>query len=60
LAWALFDKTTEEWLEIYLKSQDPAITSLNPPLTLERLKKEKMVRFNVPTEPYDPLSLKVS
>jgi len=49
-----FDKTTEEWLEICLQSQDPAIAGVNPPLTLERLKKEKMVRLNVPTELYDP------
>jgi anaerobic selenocysteine-containing dehydrogenase len=49
-----FNKTTEEWLEICLKSQDTAFTSVDPPVTLERLKKEKMVRLNVPTTPYDP------
>lgn len=48
-----FDKTLEEWLEIRLQSKDKAIAGINPPLTLERLKKEKMVRLNVPVEPYD-------
>lgn len=49
-----FDKTTEEWLEIRLQSQHSAFAGLDPPLTLEKLKKEKMVRLNVPTEPYNP------
>ncbi|MDP2916487.1 MAG: molybdopterin-dependent oxidoreductase [Dehalococcoidia bacterium] len=48
-----FDKTQEAWLELRLKSKDPAIAGINPPLTMERLKKEKMVRLNVPTEPFD-------
>jgi len=51
-----FNRTTEEWLKICLDSQDPAFSGVNPPLTLERLKKEKMVRLNVPTTPYDPFA----
>ena len=47
------DKTTDEWLQIKLNTQDPAVAGLKPPLTLERLRKEKIVRLNVPEEPYD-------
>jgi len=49
-----FDKTTEEWLEIRLQSTFPMITEIKPPLTMERLKKEKLVRAAVPEPPYDP------
>jgi len=52
-----FQKNTEQWLELRLQSQDQAIAEINPPLTLERLKKEKMVRLNVPEEPYDPFEV---
>jgi len=44
-----FDKQSfDEWFEIILKTDDPTVTSLDPPLTIERLKKEKMVKLNVP------------
>jgi molybdopterin-containing oxidoreductase family molybdopterin binding subunit len=49
-----FDKTTEQWLDLWLKSENPAIKGITPPLTFERLKKEKIVRLNVPEEPFDP------
>jgi len=49
-----FDKTIEEWIEFRLTSGDPSITGIEPPLTLERLKKEKMVRVNVPREIHHP------
>ena len=49
-----FNKTTEEWLELRLQSPFPMITEIKPPLTLERLKKEKLVRAAVPETPYDP------
>jgi molybdopterin-containing oxidoreductase family molybdopterin binding subunit len=49
-----FQKNTEEWLDLRLQSQDPSIAGVKPPLTLERLKKEKMVRLNVPSNPFDP------
>jgi len=48
-----FDKTTEEWIDLWLQSQDPAIATLDPPLTFKRLQKEKAVRANVPSEPFD-------
>jgi anaerobic selenocysteine-containing dehydrogenase len=49
-----FDKTTEEWLEIRLQPTYPMIADIQPPLTMERLKKEKLVRAAVPETPYDP------
>jgi len=48
-----FDKTTEEWLSIKLDTKDPAFASLKPKLTLDRLRQEKIVRLNVPEEPFD-------
>jgi molybdopterin-containing oxidoreductase family molybdopterin binding subunit len=52
-----FDKSEEEWLEIRLQSDYPPIATLDPPLTMERLKVEKMVRVNVPAEPkFDPFA----
>lgn len=51
-----FDKTTEEWLEIRLQSSFPMVSEIQPPLTLERLKKEKMVRANVPEVPFNPFA----
>jgi anaerobic selenocysteine-containing dehydrogenase len=49
-----FDKTLEEWLEFRLTSKDPSVAGIDPPLTLERLKQEKMIRANVPREVYHP------
>ncbi|MFC2070078.1 molybdopterin-dependent oxidoreductase [Chloroflexota bacterium] len=49
-----FDKTIDEWIELRLDSQDPSIAGIEPPLTLERLKKEKMIRANVTREPHYP------
>jgi anaerobic selenocysteine-containing dehydrogenase len=49
-----FDKTIEEWMELRLNSKDPSIVGIEPPLTLERLKKEKMIRANVPREVHHP------
>lgn len=52
-----FDKTEEEWLELRLQSQDPSISSITPPLTMERLRKEKRIRAAVPDIPYNPAGL---
>ncbi len=49
-----FDKTAEDWLEIRLQSPFPMVSEIKPPLTLERLKKEKMVRAAVPETPFNP------
>ena len=43
-----FDKTLDEWTALRLDSRDPSITGIDPPITVERLKKEKMIRANVP------------
>lgn len=52
-----FDKTTEEWLAMRLNSSDPTIAGIDPPLTWERLTKEKMVRANVPERAPDLAAL---
>jgi molybdopterin-containing oxidoreductase family molybdopterin binding subunit len=50
-----FDKTPAEWLAVRLDTEDPSIANLEPKLTYERLKKEKMVRTLAPAEPkFDP------
>ena len=52
-----FDKTLDEWLDIFLDTDYPPIASVQPKITLERLEKEKMVRANFPAEPkFDPWS----
>lgn len=50
-----FDKSIDEWIEMKLNSDDPSVAGIEPPLTLERLKKEKIIRANVPREPFQPL-----
>ncbi|MGV8084380.1 MAG: molybdopterin-dependent oxidoreductase [Coriobacteriia bacterium] len=50
-----FNKTTEEWNMLRLNgAEDPAITGVTPPLTYERLKKEKYVHLELANEPFDP------
>ena len=51
-----FDKTVDEWIQLRLKSDDPSIGGIQPPLTLERLRREKIVRANLPEEPFSLLS----
>jgi molybdopterin-containing oxidoreductase family molybdopterin binding subunit len=46
-----FNKTTEEWLEIKLQSDFPTLAGIEPPLTMERLKKEKLIPVAFPAEP---------
>ena len=52
-----FDKTDDEWLEFILASESPSVADITPPLTLERMKAEKLVRANVPSEPVDMFDL---
>jgi len=47
-----FNKTVEEWINLWLKTDDPAISGINPPPTFEELKKKKRVRLNVPGDKY--------
>lgn len=49
-----FDKTAEEWCAIRIDSNDPMIKGIDPPLTMERLKKEKRVRVATPPAYWDP------
>ena len=49
-----FDKTTEEWIAVRLASKYPLIAGIQPPLTYERLKEEKMVRAATPPVNWDP------
>ena len=49
-----FDKTAEEWIEARLQTDYPMIAGIQPPLTYERLKEEKMVRAATPPAAWDP------
>ncbi|MDR1185729.1 MAG: molybdopterin-dependent oxidoreductase [Coriobacteriales bacterium] len=52
-----YDKTAEEWLAIRLQSDYPLLAQIDPPLTWDRLKKEKLVRTTAPAEPkFDPFA----
>ena len=44
----LFDRSTSEWLETMLETDDPTVSSVRPPITLGRLEKEKIIRLNTP------------
>ena len=50
-----FDKTGPEWIQKRLETPFPFIANVDPPITYERLKKEKMIRGTAPAEPkYNP------
>lgn len=49
-----FDKTALEWIDVRLHSDYPLIASIQPPLTIERLLEEKMVRAATPPVNWDP------
>jgi molybdopterin-containing oxidoreductase family molybdopterin binding subunit len=52
-----YDKTAEEWLALRLETDYPLIAEIKPPLTWERLKKEKMVRTTAPADAkFDPFA----
>lgn len=51
-----FDKTADEWIDLRLASDHPFIANIDPPVTVERLHREKRVRAAVPDEPWDPFS----
>jgi molybdopterin-containing oxidoreductase family molybdopterin binding subunit len=52
-----FNKTDLEFIGEWIKSPKPVIAGIKPPLTLERLQKEKYIRANVPDTKCDPLSI---
>ena len=43
-----------DWIRLRLNSPQPFLTQIDPPLTYERLKKEKIIRAAVPPIPWDP------
>ena len=50
-----FDKTGPEWIQKRLQTPFPLVAGIQPPVTYERLKAEKMIRTLAPAEPkYDP------
>lgn len=50
-----FDKTGPEWIDKRLQTPFPLVAGIQPPVTYERLKQEKMIRTMAPPEPkYDP------
>ncbi|MGI6221073.1 MAG: molybdopterin-containing oxidoreductase family protein [Coriobacteriales bacterium] len=50
-----FDKTLAEWIDVRLDTKFPLIANIEPKVTYERLKKEKMIRAMVPAMPkWDP------
>ena len=49
-----FDKTGPEWIQKRLETPFPLVAGIQPPVTYERLKAEKMIRTMAPPEPkYD-------
>lgn len=46
----LFDKSTEEWLELRLQSGHPMMQLESGPLSMEYMKEHKMVRLNAPAD----------
>ncbi|MGI6217852.1 MAG: molybdopterin-containing oxidoreductase family protein [Coriobacteriales bacterium] len=49
-----FDKTADDWIRIRLNTPYPFIAQVEPKITLERLKEEKVIRAAVPPVPWDP------
>ena len=45
-----FAYSTEDWLRLKLETQTPELTGIQPPVTLERLREEKIIPLNVPDE----------
>lgn len=49
-----FDKTGPEWIQKRLETNFPLVAYIDPPVTYERLKEEKIIRTIAPPEPkYD-------
>lgn len=49
-----FDKTGPEWIQKRLETPFPLVAGIQPPVTYERLKEEKIIRTVAPPEPkYD-------
>ncbi len=48
-----FTKTGPEWIQKRLETPFPLVAGIQPPVTYERLKQEKMIRTVAPPIPYD-------
>lgn len=48
-----FDKTLDEWREIWLDCDDPIVSSVEPKITLKRLREEGIIKLNTPQRPFD-------
>lgn len=48
-----FDKTHDEWLEMKLESTDPIVAFAEPPITLERLRDEKIIALDTPQKRFN-------
>jgi anaerobic selenocysteine-containing dehydrogenase len=51
-----FERTRDENYELWLTCDDPAVTTVEPPITLERLREEQMIKLNTPQRCYDIFS----
>ncbi|MGI6032508.1 MAG: molybdopterin-containing oxidoreductase family protein [Coriobacteriales bacterium] len=48
-----FDKTLDEYFDIWLDCDDPYVNTVEPKVTLERLRKEGIIKMNTPSRPFD-------
>ena len=49
-----FQNDADDWIRMRLNTPQPFIANVDPPITLERLKEEKLIRAAVPPVPWDP------
>jgi molybdopterin-containing oxidoreductase family molybdopterin binding subunit len=47
-----FTNTKDEWRNIWLDTDDPSAVTVEPKLTMERMRKDKVVALNTPPEMY--------
>ncbi|MDR2108126.1 MAG: molybdopterin-dependent oxidoreductase [Coriobacteriales bacterium] len=45
-----FDKTEEDWARLKLENQPPPLANVSPPITMERLKEEKIIALDLPED----------
>jgi molybdopterin-containing oxidoreductase family molybdopterin binding subunit len=47
-----FEKTRDEWRNIWLDTDDPCVATIEPKITMERMRDDKVVALNTPPEMY--------
>jgi molybdopterin-containing oxidoreductase family molybdopterin binding subunit len=47
-----WNKTQDEWRAMWLNTTDPAVATVEPKITVERLRAETIIELNNPKEPY--------